>query len=389
MLFLTQARQTDALNIGLTLTKVPGLEATMAENTVASAHHPAQPTPQEILFPPPDMVSFARTLRAGNTGGRRTVDLGFCAIRQAGPVWLETRRPYLHATTFRDYQKHIRMLASFFGLTKLREITGDDIREYQRWRLARAQGSAINKECSVLQQMLKRIGRWAAIAADFQIVPLPRETSGRAITDDEEQVFFRHALGNRNWCVAAWVSLISVNTSCGSGEILNLRLRDLDLDEGTLRVNAQGAKNRERMRVLPLNEGSLWAARMLHSRATTECGASDPSHFLIPFVIRSGNAVTYDSTRHQTHYYKAWAAIQAAAGVRFHPYCLRHTAITRMLEAGLPEEIVTAMAGHVSRQMLKRYSHIRLEAKRTAVLALQRVLPESVTNAVNAKAGRA
>ncbi|MGH9478502.1 MAG: hypothetical protein ACRD1A_04670 [Terriglobales bacterium] len=36
-----------------------------------------------------------------------------------------------------------------------------------------------------------------------------------------------------------------------------------------------------------------------------------------------------------------------------------------------------SMAGHVSRAMLEHYSHIRLEAKRTAIAAISTGVPDS------------
>jgi hypothetical protein len=41
-----------------------------------------------------------------------------------------------------------------------------------------------------------------------------------------------------------------------------------------------------------------------------------------------------------------------------------------MAEAGIPESTMLALMGHMSRAMLERYSHIRLNAKREAVKVL-------------------
>jgi len=41
-----------------------------------------------------------------------------------------------------------------------------------------------------------------------------------------------------------------------------------------------------------------------------------------------------------------------------------------MAEAGVSEFGMMSIMGHVSRAMLERYSHVRMEAKRTAVEAL-------------------
>ena len=53
---------------------------------------------------------------------------------------------------------------------------------------------------------------------------------------------------------------------------------------------------------------------------------------------------------------------------------LRHHAITKLAEsADASEETIMSIAGHVSREMLTHYSHIRTKAKRKAVAALDNV----------------
>ena len=49
---------------------------------------------------------------------------------------------------------------------------------------------------------------------------------------------------------------------------------------------------------------------------------------------------------------------------RFHD--LRQCAITQLSANGASDSTILAIAGHVSRRMLERYSHVRMEAKRTA-----------------------
>jgi integrase len=55
----------------------------------------------------------------------------------------------------------------------------------------------------------------------------------------------------------------------------------------------------------------------------------------------------------------------STAGLRFHD--LRHHAITELAESKASDQTIMAIAGHVSQKMLAHYSHIRLEAKRTAL----------------------
>jgi hypothetical protein len=48
----------------------------------------------------------------------------------------------------------------------------------------------------------------------------------------------------------------------------------------------------------------------------------------------------------------------------------RHTLIAELAETGAGDQTIMDIAGHVSKQMLKHYSHIRMEAKRSALEAI-------------------
>jgi integrase len=67
----------------------------------------------------------------------------------------------------------------------------------------------------------------------------------------------------------------------------------------------------------------------------------------------------------------AWQSATKKAGLpgfRFHD--LRHHCVTKLAEAGAPEETIMAIADHVDHKTLEHHSHIRLEAKRKAVALL-------------------
>jgi hypothetical protein len=91
----------------------------------------------------------------------RTDVLVSSSFEQAAQGWLESRRPYLSPRTFYDYATVVTVLTRYFREMRLPEIGADEIRAYQRMRMARAGAACINKECSVLGQMLKRVGCWA------------------------------------------------------------------------------------------------------------------------------------------------------------------------------------------------------------------------------------
>src|ERR1700674_3620766 len=87
-------------------------------------------------------------------------DLLTMTFRQACDAFLESRKPFLHPRTYRDYEYCKKWLIGFFGTKRLPEITAEHIRKYQRARSERCGPHMINHECGILVQMLKRIGRW-------------------------------------------------------------------------------------------------------------------------------------------------------------------------------------------------------------------------------------
>ena len=60
------------------------------------------------------------------------------------------------------------------------------------------------------------------------------------------------------------------------------------------------------------------------------------------------------------------------AGVKGRLHDSRHTLVTELAESGAGDQTIKDIAGHVSPQMLKHYSHIRMKAKREALEAVWR-----------------
>jgi integrase len=172
--------------------------------------------------------------------------------------------------------------------------------------------------------------------------------------------------------MALLFAIISVNTTAGPKECWTLRHQDINLEERSLRVQPDGAKNRHRVRIIPLNDAAF-AAVLRVIELARQRGSVFPHHFIFPFRL-AGNAWCgrYDPERHCTTCKLAWRQLTAAAGLAgLRPYDMRHTAITDLLS--LPEaseETVKAIAGHISDRILKTYSHIRMDTKRAALAAL-------------------
>lgn len=87
---------------------------------------------------------------------------------------------------------------------------------------------------------------------------------------------------------------------------------------------------------------------------------------------RTAYAYGFDPSRPAGEWKKAWSDALRAAALRCRWHDCRHSFVTRLVEnAAVSEETTRALAGHVSRKMLERYSHIRLAAKQAAIQSLE------------------
>ena len=78
-----------------------------------------------------------------------------------------------------------------------------------------------------------------------------------------------------------------------------------------------------------------------------------------------------DPKKHVTTLKTGWTNVRANAGVKGRWHDNRHAVITELAESVAGDQTMD-IAGHVSKQMLKHYSHIRMEAKRSALEAIIR-----------------
>jgi integrase len=77
-----------------------------------------------------------------------------------------------------------------------------------------------------------------------------------------------------------------------------------------------------------------------------------------------------DPTQPTTSFKTAWGNLCTEAKVSCRIHDLRHTATTKLAESDASDSTIMALAGHLSRAMLERYSHIRMNAKRQAMESL-------------------
>jgi integrase len=222
-----------------------------------------------------------------------------------------------------------------------------------------------------------------------------RRRVGRALTHEEKVRLLKIAESKPEWQNARLAQILALNTTMRGCEIKGQRWQDINLVNRALTVRRATTKTDAGERIIPLNGNAVGAIVELYRRAQMFDGI-EGDHYIFP-ACENGRI---DPTRPQTTWRTAWRRLTRAilcpacgelqnpgdvcqnekckadirsvksstSGLRFHD--LRHHAITELAESQASDQIVMAIAGHVSPKMLAHYSHVRMDAKRRALDAL-------------------
>jgi integrase len=293
----------------------------------------------------------------------------------AAENWLTSKTAHLAPRSVKIERANLRHLNPFFGKMLLVDVSSDHIARYQGERLKEgASPKTVNLEVGTLRAVLRKHRLWATIQPDVSMLRISNDV-GRAITHEEEAALIAACRESRSRSLLPSV-VLALNTAMRYSELRLARWANVNLTARSLTVG-QSKTESGAGRVIPLNERayaivSFWAG-LFPSRL--------PEHYVFP-AERYGasgdgfeTACTHrtDPTKPIGRWKQSWEAAKKRADVscRFHD--LRHTACTRMLEAGTPFSVVASIMGwsaSTTVRMAKRYGHIGQDAQRRAVAAL-------------------
>lgn len=282
----------------------------------------------------------------------------------------ETFLPYseLHKKSYPDDVKHCEVLKATFGKLNLPEITPPLIEQFKRKRLEgktiykrKRNPATVNRELSVLSKIF-------SLAFDAELIdvnPCRRVRKFRTdnrrtryLTHEEETRLFEQLKG-QDWLKA--IVTTAIHTGMRQGEIFDLKWFDVDFPRKAIHVRV--SKN-GRDRFIPMNQT---VRSLLEALARM-------SEYVFPSPKTKKRLVDIKSSFDKA---KRDAGI---SDFRFHD--LRHTAATRMADAGADAFTLASIFGWSDIRMALRYTHATDEAKRRAVENLvtpNRVSDESVT----------
>jgi len=305
-------------------------------------------------------------------------DLANLHFEKAAELWLAERHKLVAPNTYRIDKERLKRLKEKFSGKKVIQITSQDLRAYQLLRIEKVGSRTVNLELKVLRQLLQTARCWSRLADDHKPLKENHRGPGRALTSEEETNLFRIAMNDPNASAAYFAAIVAANTSMRGCELKALRLKDVDLMNRTVTIRRTGTKTNAGARIIPLNETATWAFSRLLQRAQV-LGATEPEHYVFPaFVFRrtkggkSNKGSGYDPNHAQVSWRTGWQNLAEKAGLiglRFHD--LRHHCITKLAEKGTADQVLMAISGHVSKAMLDHYSHVRFEARKAALAAIQ------------------
>lgn len=290
----------------------------------------------------------------------------------------DTDSVHVGARTYSDHVDFVRRLNCFFGEIPLNKIHEGHWRSYQKMRrdpkgflsdlqsiqpppnpeivqkfcelLGKWEGAGstlINHETSFLSRVLDRAGLWKDLKNKCPRLQETKSSAGRAMTPEQEQTITFTASTRPRWKPFYLGWLLMLNTSRPQGEILFLRIKDMDIDHrilhfregrGKFRLQPDGSfrramKTAAREKDLPMTDSVFWVCRELLKRYRRICRRlkiePSPDHYIFPGRARGSQL---DPTRPMRSFRKAWAGICAVIGLQ-----ARGIDITRDIELLIQE----------------------------------------------------
>lgn len=235
----------------------------------------------------------------------------------------------------------LKLLDREFGNARLMSITTKDISIFRDERLARgASGATVIKDLNLLRVLIDHAIRELGIhlpSNTARICKNPRVAPSRTrVLDADEQArlfaVFVHPM-------LPAITNLALETAMRLGELLSMRWHDINFKTRTLNIPITKT---DTPRVIPL---SAKAIATLHS---------------IPRPIKDERIfICWKATDSFEKTFRRAVIQSKLENFRFHD--LRHTATSRLAKK-LPNVIeLSAITGHTSLQMLKRYYHVSAE----------------------------
>lgn len=278
------------------------------------------------------------------------------------PPFEQKLRSYLHfcraekglaANTLSSYRLDLTQFGAFLGEASLTAATLDTLRAYvDHLRERRLTNRSIARQVTALRSFFGYLLEEGQIPVDpTELLTAPRIESALPKYLDAERVdrlldspAEDSATGVRDRAMLDLLYAAGLRV----GELVSLRVADLDASEGTIRVLGKGSKQR----LVPVGRSAIEAVERYCAQARPSLLKGRVSPYL--FVTARGTKMTRQG------FWKLLRTHGKAVGIfdNLSPHVLRHTFASHLLEGGADLRSLQAMLGHADIGTTQLYTHV-------------------------------
>jgi len=292
-----------------------------------------------------------------------------------------------HASTVRIDRFNLEHLLPAFQNKLLVDITHGDIAKYQQERLrAGAAPKTVNLELGTFRSITTESGLWARLVPKIKMLEV-EDDIGIELTPEQQEALLEACSLSDSRLLYPMV-MLALETGARSGTIKRLTWGKVDFLGRGLRWGKDKTKAGTG-RTIPISSRAMaalevWAANFPDRK---------PTHYVFPRETyrqpkdgdTEGSPYTTHPTIAVTSVERSWRTAKAKAAwivagrpdsmehiepleCRMHD--LRHTAVTRMIKAGIPIPIIAQLVGWSTSTMVAmtaRYGHYSMDTLRRAV----------------------
>lgn len=264
--------------------------------------------------------------------GRTKVD----ALAEAYKTYIQNSKPKSYRWIELVWRVH---LEPFFGGMIAERVNTDHFQRYIRERLdAGAETSTVNHELTVFKAMFNH-GAEADPPKVFRVPRFPaklREPNPRSGFVNDEQYATLQAKAKYGWLRA--VLAVAYNFGFRKGELLGLKVSQIDLKSRTIHLSPGTTKNDKGRAVVMTEEVYKLVAECVKGK-------------------RPGDAVfTWANGKAVTDFRRTWRTLAKKAGMPdliFHD--LRRSAVRNMVRSGISKQVAKLISGHQTDSVFDRY----------------------------------
>jgi len=281
-------------------------------------------------------------------------------LEKALERYLAEVTPSKKPTTRKAEATKAKQLIQHLGKYSLAALSAGVIANYRDTRLgtqskrgAPTSNNTVRLELALLSHLYTvAIQEWGLGLAFNPVLnirkPSPGDGRDRRLSADEEKRLLT-AVNNHSNPMLGWIVRIALETGMRSSEITGLHCHQVDLKKRVVRL--ADTKN-DSARTVPLTKLATETFK------TALANPLRPGDYNLVFFGEPGK----DEKRRPYAFSKTWGLLKKKLGMPdLHFHDLRHEAVSRLVEGGLSDQEVSAISGHKSMQMLKRYTHLRAE----------------------------